>query len=192
MIKIANLYPDELTLYGENGNLKALVYLLAKEKIAYEIINIYKEDQLELKKYDFVYLGSGTKKHLEEIKKRLLPYKEDFISYINKEKILLVTGNALSILSFLDYYVIEYYEERKVADVEATTSLCKGKIKGFQNTEYLIKNTNNVLFNIITGYGNGATQMEGFKYKNFYVTSLIGPLLARNDNLAKYFIDQLK
>ena len=192
MITIAHLYPYELALYGENGNIKALTYMLDKEKIKYKVILIDKEDKLEFSKYDFIYLGSGRKQYLEDVKKRLLPYEEEIKEYIETNKILLATGNAISILEFLDMYKVKYYEKREVHDVEATTSLCKGSIKGFQNTEYLIDTTKNVIFNINEGIGNNYTFIEGFTYKNFYATSIIGPILARNDNLCKYFIDLLK
>ena len=122
----------------------------------------------------------------------MLPYKEEIHKYIKTDKILLATGNAISILTFLDLYKVERYEKRKVYDVKATTSLCKGIIKGFQNTEYLISTTKNIIFNIEEGIGNHDTMMEGFQYKNFYATSIIGPILARNDNLNQYFINLLK
>ena len=32
-VKIANLYPYELNLYGENGNIKALKYALEQKKL---------------------------------------------------------------------------------------------------------------------------------------------------------------
>ena len=192
MITIAHLYPYELALYGENGNIKALTYYLDKENIKYKVVLIDKEDKLEFSKYDFIYIGSGRKKYLEDVKKRLLPYKEELENYIENDKILLATGNAISIFTFLNKYDVEYCEKREVHDVDATTSLCKGNIKGFQNTEYLISTTKDVLFNINEGVGNNKTLMEGFKYKNFYATSIIGPILARNDNLCNYFIDLLK
>ena len=109
-----------------------------------------------------------------------------------KDKILLATGNAISILDFLDLYDVKYYKKREVHDVDATTSLCKGHIVGFQNTEYLIDSTKNIIFNINEGIGNKHTMLEGFMYKNFYATSIIGPILARNDNLNNYFIDLIK
>ena len=192
MLTIAMLYPHELTLYGENGNIKALTYALEKENIKYKLIQIEKEEKLDFSKYDFVYLGSGRENNLQEIKQRLLPYKEEIHKYIKTDKILLATGNAISILTFLDLYKVERYEKRKVYDVKATTSLCKGIIKGFQNTEYLISTTKNIIFNIEEGIGNHDTMMEGFQYKNFYATSIIGPILARNDNLSQYFINLLK
>lgn len=192
MITIAHLYPYELALYGENGNIKALTYYLDKENIKYKVVLIDKEDKLEFSKYDFIYIGSGRKRYLEDVKKRLLPYKEELENYIENDKILLATGNAISIFTFLNLYDVEYCEKREVHDVEATTSLCKGSIKGFQNTEYLISTTKDVLFNINEGVGNNSTLMEGLEYKNFYATSIIGPILARNDNLCNYFIDLLK
>jgi len=190
-ITIGHLYPYELTLYGENGNLKALKYALEKENIEVEIIKINKEDKIELKKLDMIYIGSGRKVFLEDIKERLTPYKPEFLDFIKKNKVILATGNAVSIFEFLGLYETEECKERKVADVAATTSLCNGIIKGFQNTEYLIKSTNSILFNIDNGYGNNGTLMEGFKKNNFYATSIIGPLLARNDNLNNYFVKLL-
>ena len=191
MITIARLYPDELTLYGEIGNIKALTYALDQKNIKYKVIDIDKEDKIEWNKYDLIYLGSGRENNLKEIQKRLLPYKDELLNYIESEKILLVTGNAISIFSFLDLYEVKRYDERIVSDVEATSSLCKGIIKGFQNTEYLLDGSNHVIFNIEKGIGNNKTKLEGFTYKNFYATTMIGPILARNDNLNNYFIELL-
>ena len=113
MITIACLYPYELTLYGEMGNIKALMYALDKGNIKYKLEIIEKDTKLELDNYDFIYVGSGRPKCLEDVKKRLLPYKEEFLNYIEKDKILLATGNAISILDFLDLYDVKYYKKEK-------------------------------------------------------------------------------
>lgn len=191
-IKIGNLYPYELALYGENGNLKALKYALEQVSIEVEIINIEKKEPLDIKNFDMLYLGSGRKQFIDAIKERLLPYKNDLLDFIKKDRILLATGNSVAILEILGLYEVEYQESRKVADVVATSSLCNGKILGFQNTEYLIKSTNHLLFNMESGFGNNETNMEGYFENNFYATTIIGPLLARNDNLTKYFVDKIK
>lgn len=190
-ITIGQIYPYELNLYGENGNIKALKYELEKLNIDVEIININKNDKINFNIYDFLYMGSGRKVFLDDIKERLLPYKLDFLKYISDGKILFITGNAISILDFLELYEVQYYSKRKVADVKATTALCSGIIKGFQNTECLIKSTSNILFNIENGYGNNDTYMEGYVNNNFYATSIIGPILARNGKLNKHFINLL-
>ena len=190
-VKIANLYPYELNLYGENGNIKALKYALEQKEVDVEIININPNDKINFNDLDFIYLGSGTKENLELVKSRLIPYRKELLRYISENRVLLVTGNALSILDFLKLYEIEETEKRVVSDVIATTSLCPENIYGFQNTEYLIKSTNKILFNINEGYGNDGTLMEGYIENNFYVTSIIGPLLARNPKLNNYFVDIL-
>lgn len=190
-VKIANLYPYELNLYGENGNIKALKYALEQKEVDVEIININPNDKINFNDLDFIYLGSGTKENLELVKSCLIPYRKELLRYISENRVLLVTGNALSILDFLKLYEIEETEKRVVSDVIATTSLCPENIYGFQNTEYLIKSTNKILFNINEGYGNDGTLMEGYIENNFYVTSIIGPLLARNPKLTNYFVDIL-
>lgn len=190
-IKIGHLYPYELSLYGENGNLKALKYVLEKKNIQVEIKNIHKDDVLDLKEYDMLYIGSGRLEFINEVKKRLEPLKNDFLDFINKDKVILATGNSVAIMEFLNLYEVEYFDKRKVADVVATTSLCKGLIYGFQNTEYLIKSTTNILFSMEKGYGNNNTLLEGFFQNNFYATSFIGPILARNDSLNDFFVDLL-
>lgn len=192
MIKVGILFKDKLNLYGEIGNIKALEYHLKNNDIKYTIDYLDIEDDLDFKVYDFIYIGSGRKKELEEIKNILTSYKDDILNYINKDKVMLVTGNAIGIFDFLGLYEIEEFAQRKVADVTATTSLCNGVIKGFQNTEYLIKSTNSILFNVDSGYGNNSTLMEGYQKNNFYATSIIGPILALNDNLINYFIDLIK
>lgn len=192
MIKIGVLFKDKLNLYGEIGNIKALEYHLKNNDIKYTIDYLDIEDELDFKIYDFIYIGSGRKKELEEIKNILTFYKDDILNYINKDKVMLVTGNAVGIFDFIGLYEIEEFAKRKVADVTATTSLCNGVIKGFQNTEYLIKSTNSILFNVDSGFGNNNTLMEGYQKNNFYATSFIGPILALNDNIMNYFIDLIK
>lgn len=192
MITIANIFPKELNLYCEIGNIKALTYALEKMDIKYKIVEIDKDEEIIWNKYDLIYLGSGKENSLKEIQKRLLSYKEEILKYIENEGILLVTGNAVSIFTFLPFYEVKKYNDRIVNDIKATTSLCKGTIKGFQNTEYLINSTKDILFNIEKGLGNNQSKLEGFMYKNFYATTIIGPILARNDNLTQYFIELLK
>ena len=190
-ITIAHLFPYELNLYGENGNIKALKYALEKKDIKVNIININHKKDLDFLKCDFLYIGSGRKKELELVKSYLAPFKDEILNYIKKDKIFLVTGNAISIFAYLGLYTIEEKEERIVSDVKATCSLCQDYIKGFQNTEYLIKSTDKLLFNMEQGIGNDGTFMEGYNKNNFFATTIIGPILARNPKLLDYFINLL-
>ena len=98
----------------------------------------------------------------------------------------------MSVFEFLELYKIELCHERKVADVIATTSLCNENIYGFQNTEYLMDTIDHILFSLSEGYGNHDTGFEGYMKNNFYATSIIGPILARNDNFCEYIVNQIK
>lgn len=62
MLTIAMLYPHELTLYGENGNIKALTYALEKENIKYKLIQIEKEEKLDFSKYEFCIFRKWQRK----------------------------------------------------------------------------------------------------------------------------------
>ena len=148
-------------------------------------------DKIDFLKYDFIYIGSGRDKYLNQAKTILSKYRSEILTYLKQDKIFLITGNALSIFDFLNLYEYTQLSTYQVGNTTSTTSLCPGKIKGFQNTNYLIKNTDNLLFNMEEGIGNNNTMLEGFKYHNLYVTSIIGPILALNDNLTKYFIELL-
>ena len=107
-INIAHLFPDILNLYGENGNIKALKYALEKLNYQVSITNVTIEDKIEFPKYDFVYIGSGRSEYLKLAQQKLLEYKNDILSYIKKDKVMLVTGNALSLFEFLNLlYVME-------------------------------------------------------------------------------------
>lgn len=191
MIRIAHLYPYELNLYGENGNVKAITYMLEKNNVPYELTNIDIFDEIDFNKYDLIYIGSGRKKYLDLVKKRLEDKKLEILKYISEDKVFLVTGNAISIFDFLGLYEVKYYEARKVSNVVGTTSLCKGVIKGFQNTEYLLDSTEDILFSLDSGFGNHELKLEGYQNHNFYATSIIGPILARNDNLCKFIVSEM-
>ena len=147
-INIAHLFPDILNLYGENGNLKALKYALENLKIKVNIENINEDSIIDFSKYDFIFIGSGRPEFLNIVKNRLEPYKDQILNYLKLDKIFLVTGNALSIFNFLRLYEIISPQKRIVEDINATTSLCNGTIKAFQNTEYLIKDNSSIIFNL--------------------------------------------
>ena len=191
-LNIAHLYPNELNLYGENGNVKALKYVLGKKHINANIININEDDELHFADYDLVYIGSGRQIFLDKAKERLEPYKEDILNYIKEDKVFIITGNAISIFEFLGLYEVIHLEKRLEADVYANSSLCNGPVRGFQNTNYLIKGLRYIIFTLDNLNGNDFTPFEGFKHHNLYVTSFAGPIMARNLNLAAYMIDKAK
>ena len=62
-----------------------------------EIKYLSLNDKKDFSKYDLVYIGSGTDKNLLLALDDLIKYKKDIKNYIDKNKFMLVTGNAIEL-----------------------------------------------------------------------------------------------
>jgi len=190
-MKIAYLYYDFLNLYGESGNIKIISKVLKENKIKHEILYLSLEDELDFNSYDLVYIASGTEDNQKIALSHLLKYKEDIKKYIDDNKFMLVTGNSTDLfgryifenkeyeaLSIFDYTVIQ--EKRKMQEVYIDGNIINKKILGFINNNSQISNIIYPLFD-----------NEGIKYNNFYATYILGPILVRNPEFLKYFLNNL-
>jgi len=194
-IKILHWYYDILNIYGENGNMKALVRALERQGL--DVIIDFKtiDDDIKIDSYDFIYLGSGINESIDIVKEDIKKYKDDLIKYINDNKYLLATGNSIELFSNLDIlnYKTKRIDFRIVGDQIFKTDLIDKKIIGFQNRESVIEECNeDSLFEVITGTGWRPNEIkEGIHKKNFYGTYLVGPLLIRNPYLLDYLVKRI-
>jgi len=193
-INILYLYPDLMNLYGEIGNIKALKHAIEQQKIKAIIHTKSIEDDISFYDYDIIYIGSGTEKNRDIILEHLKTFKEIIQKSIEDKKFFLATGNAYPLFGktiFDEHHkikealnIFEYKEtstpKRIVQEDILPFANLKNKIYGFQNHESTIIQEKQTL------YGN-----EGFHYKNFYGTFLIGPLLIRNPEFLKYITKRL-
>ena len=73
MIKILHLYYDLLNQYGEQGNILALKDSFRNQNIEVSIDLLSCGDKIDFKKYDLIYMGTGSDENLyialEDIKK---------------------------------------------------------------------------------------------------------------------------
>ena len=185
-ITIGYLYYDLLNLYGDSGNMKALKYHLEKQDIEVIIKYITINDKKDFKDLDMIYIGSGTEDNLmlalDDLKKDVDSLKE----FIDSKKILLSTGNSLELfgnyiitnkkiksLGIFDY-VVMYQENRIVKDVNIKTDIINKNIIGFENH-----------------LGKVLTYEDIINIDNYFGTYIIGPILARNPELCKYFVHKL-
>lgn len=189
IIKIGVLYPSRLSLYGEYGNIKALVAFMKKREIDTIVEPIEDLAEANLMSYDFLYMGSGIENSFPFVQINIYESKKKIIDYIESGRYFLVTGNAL--LAFKHYNYFNIFEEKDyyVSNVVAKCDICNDKIKAFQNTKYRLKDSKNYIFNIEKGYGNVDSTIEGYRKNNFYVTTLIGPILALNPGIRNAFIE---
>mgnify|MGYP003302408778 CR=1 FL=1 len=210
MIKIAHLYPELLNLYGEDGNLKAITYALSTLNIEYSITNLTINSKFDICNYDFIYIGAGTEENLKIVANDIKKYTDDLKKYIENNKILLSTGNSLDLfgqyiklpndekISTLDIFNFSSIENEKriVSEVMFKMGTIEPLI-GFYNNkisinEATVKNYN-PLFEIYKtiGIDKNEFKFNGVTKNNFYGTHILGPILARNPELLKFFIARI-
>lgn len=189
-MKIAYLYYDFLNLYGESGNIKIIDNVLKYNKIKHEILYLSLDDKLNFDEYDLVYIASGTEDNQKIALKHLSKYKKDIKKYIDDNKFILVTGNSVDMfgkeiisdknydgLNILDYKVKQ--DKRKIEEVYVSSNITKKKILGFINNNSCVDNIEYNLFDL------------GYKHNNLYATYILGPILVRNPEFLKYFLNNL-
>lgn len=195
-LKIAHLYPKELNLYGDCGNLLCLKYRLEKRGIKAEIIPV--EAAQALPDFDLLFIGGGQDREMELIS-RDIRLKGEMLKYaIESEKTVLAIcggyqllgeyyktadGNTLRLSGALPFYT-EGAEKRMVGNIIFETPF--GTAAGFENHSgrtYIGKL--NPLGKVLKGFGNNGTDnTEGLLYKNTFCTYAHGPLLPKNPALA--------
>lgn len=94
MIKILHLYYDIMNLYGDFGNVSILKKHL--EDQGFEILLDKKtiNEEIDFNEYDFVFIGAGTERNLDVILEDIKKYKNEIKQFIDKEKVILLTGNS--------------------------------------------------------------------------------------------------
>ena len=75
MIRIAHLYYDLMNLYGESGNIKALKNWFDSQNIKIKIDAFTLNNKIDFKKYDLVYIGSGTESNQKIVLEDILKYQ---------------------------------------------------------------------------------------------------------------------
>lgn len=187
-INILCLYYDLMNLYGDTGNVKVIKHHLDKLNISYNIDYLSIDDKINFSNYDLILIGSGTEDNRMIALKHLSKYKKDIQNAIDNNKFFLVTGNSLGMfgkelygekaLGLFDFNVSESIE-RISEEVILENDLCL-PIYGFMNHSDIITDHDNYLFN-----------KEGVLKNNFYGTYTLGPILSRNPEFLKYFLEKL-
>ena len=183
-LTIGYLYYDLMNLYGESGNIKALKNELENQGIKVIIKKLSIDDEIDFKRLDFIYMGTGTKNNMGIVLNDLKKYKKEIENAIKDDKFFLITGNAVSLFSKENFKLFSYeiinQDKRYVGEVVKKCGFINKDIYGFYNHDGMMINNTTPLF-----------QDEGFLYNNFYATFIIGPILIRNPEFLKYIIKKL-
>ena len=203
-VNILHLYYDLMNLYGEYGNIVALRDAFKLQGIEVNIDKKSLNDTIDFMKYDIVYIGQGSEFNQELVRQDILKYKDDINQYIEKNRILIATGNAyelfgdkiddkeaLGIFHFKSFYktITTDVGDRIVNEEIMDTDFLGTPVVGFVNRNSVNDIKDGYLFKVRKGYGNDIKdKFEGIHYKNFFGTYLLGPLLIRNPYLLDYIL----
>lgn len=196
-VKIAHLYPDELNLYGDAGNVSCLYNRLIWRGYKVEIAGIGIGDKIT--DFDIMFIGGGQDREMNIIS-RDLKRKTEMIAYsIESGKTVLAIcggfqilgqhyraadGNELNLTGALPFYTIGS-SQRMIGNIVTQTKY--GRLVGFENHsgKTYLSDGLSPLGTVVTGFGNNAKdKTEGVEYKNTFATYLHGPLLPKNPAFA--------
>ena len=197
-IKIAHLYYDLMNYYGEQGNVLALKTAIEYAGFKVNVKTLSVDDEIDFEKYDIFYMGMGTKRNQEIVRKDILKYKDKIENVIDK-KMFIMTGNSYELFGkkiddkkCLGVFNFESRTtDRIVGEQVFKSDIIKETIIGFQNRFSSNNIKDDFLFEVIKGTGNDLeSKVEGIHKNNFFGTYLLGPILIRNpyfkDALLKY------
>ncbi len=205
-LTLGHLYPDQLNLYGDRGNILTLRRRCEMRGITLRVVGLGIGDALAPDEYDMLFIGGGQDKEQAPVAQDLYEIKGIGLwAAIEDDMPVLAVCGGYQLLAH--YYrpaegpdmrglgVFDAWTIHKGADVPR----CIGNIAiswngmtlvGFENhggRTYL--GTAKPLGRVLKGHGNNSEdRMEGAIYRNAYGTYLHGSLLPKNPHFADHLI----
>ncbi len=205
-LTLGHLYPDQLNLYGDRGNILTLRRRCQLRGIELRIVELGIGDALAPDEYDMLFIGGGQDKEQAPVAQDLLEIKSIGLwAAIEDDMPVLAVCGGYQLLA-------HYYRPAKGPDMRglgvfdawtihkgAQVPRCIGDIAiswngntlvGFENhggRTYL--GTAKPLGKVLKGHGNNAEDhTEGAMYRNTFGTYMHGSLLPKNPHFADHFI----
>ncbi len=205
MAKIDILFPKICSLYGEVGSIKYFEKFFKGHELRF---SSFDEEPFFVKEdVDFIYLGAMSEKWQIKIIEKLMPYKNRLKELIEKDCFFLTVacgyelfgkyiqdekGNKIDALGIFDYYAVQDFSARynQKMLLEFNGERIVGVKSQFSHV-YGVSEKNCWMKAKIGKGNNPETMLDGFKYKNFHGTQVIGPILLCNTYLVDYIADKL-
>lgn len=200
-LHICHLYYDILSLYGDNGNIRAMENRLAWRGVDSKITRLSFGQVDTSEDFDIIFIGGGQDFEQELLIKDLFAYKADWLkNEIEKGTVILgicggyqmlgkyyeaADGTRVDFLGGIDVYTTAS-DKRMIGNFIYEYSKKNGEtfpIVGFENHngQTWLGAGVKPMGKIIKGYGNnGEDGTEGARYKNVFATYSHGPLLPKN------------
>jgi CobQ-like glutamine amidotransferase family enzyme len=205
-LTLGHLYPEQLNLYGDRGNIMTLRRRCQQRGIALRVVGLGIGDALAPDEYDMLFIGGGQDKEQAPVAQDLYEMKGIGLwAAIEDDMPVLAVCGGYQLLSHY-YRPAEGPDMRGLGVFDAWTihkgshvARCIGNVAitwngmtlvGFENhggRTYL--GSAKPLGKVLKGYGNNAEDhTEGAIYRNTFGTYLHGSLLPKNPHFADYLI----
>lgn len=204
-IRIAHLYPDRMSIYGDYGNIITLVKRMAWRGIKSEVHSINEHQKLP-GDIDLIFMGGGQDKGQVIVAKDLKEKSARIKDLVENGCPLLAVCGGYQLLG--EYFISSEYGElegiglfnvitrgtrtRMIGNIVVQSELF-GELVGFENhsgaTEFVGRA--HPLGRVKKGYGNNPTEKhEGALYKNAIGTYMHGSFLPKNPLVADWLIQR--
>lgn len=206
-LRICHLYGNLLNTYGDNGNLLMLQYYGREKGYNVETTMVSIGDDFNAKDYDLVFFGGGQDTEQKVISHDIQRMKDQISTYIENHGVLVAIcggfqllgqyyttadGEQISGLGVMPHYTERQINSRFIGDIEIFDDMNQQTYYGFENHNGVTFLTEALqpLGRVIKGNGNNAQdKTEGVHYKNVFGSYFHGPLLVRNEWLARHIVD---
>ena len=206
-LRVGHLYPDQLNMYGDRGNIITLRQRCVWRGIALRHTPIDLGEELRPDEFDLLFIGGGQDKEQDEVARDLREVKGAALrAAVDSDMPVLgvcggyqllakfyrpAEGPELEGIGILDAWTI--HKGKAVARCIGNVALQWGEqtLVGFENhggRTYLGAGAQ-PLGRVLAGHGNNSEDgREGCVYRNTYGTYLHGSLLPKNPHFADHLI----
>lgn len=202
-LTIAHLYPQEMNIYGDRGNVITLLKRCEWRGIETELVNVGPGDKFDLTKADIVFGGGGQDSGQLLVRDDLLKREKNIrLAADDGVAMLLVCG--LYQLFGRGFTTIEGHQIAGINVFAASTQGSDhrmigniivdspwGQLVGFENHsgETILEPGQKPIGKVIKGFGNNySAAHEGAVTNNVFGTYIHGPVLPKNPTLADALI----
>ncbi len=203
-IRLGHLYPEQLNIYADRGNIAVLLARLAARGHGIDLLPIGVGDSVPSDDLDLVYIGGGQDADQERIAADLAAKAPALAAAADGGAVFLGVCGGYQLLgrSYRDRNGTELPgvgllplttvagERRMIGNIVIACEWAGEELAGFENHagRTLLDADASPLGRVLAGFGNdGASGFEGARAGRVYGTYLHGPLLPRNP----WFADRL-
>lgn len=197
-VNIVHLYPGDMNIYGDTGNVKVLINRLAWRGIAVNLTKVNQGDRIP-SNADIIIGGGGQDLGQRKVESDLQKKSKTLKSMADNGVVMLMICGMYQLFgdSFItkDRAVIkgigilpihtEAGEKRMIGNIVIDTDF--GKVVGYENHsgKTWVHEGGLPFGRVIRGYGNnGEDRYEGARVNNIFASYLHGPILSKNTKLA--------